>query len=212
MGILLFVTFIVVVIVIASILQHNQNKRKGNVPTPVANDYLKERYQELLKDLRHDDEQYHEMRKLWIAFQSKYESLGEPTIRIGYQKEERMPWQFPTITIPYDEIAAEPDPGKRIDMVNNAAHQLRMYYAIPSIGKCATLWKEARIAVLGREELTPDQVRFVKSNRNNPLKWIEVIVTTNQIERPTVSVFFEPDERNEADDLKAAVNAFKTLK
>lgn len=211
MEILFFAIAIVVVVVIAATLQSKHNKSTGNVRPAVANQYLEERYKERLKELQSQDVQYHEMRKLWIDFINKYESLGEPTIRIGYFKDERMPWQFPTITIPYDKIAAELDPGKRLDMIDNAEYKLKMDYDIPSIGKCATIWKEAKLAVLGREELSPEQIRFVKSNRNNPLKWIEVIVTTTQIERPTVSVFFEPGERNEADELKAAITAFKKI-
>lgn len=213
MIVLLVCVALLVVIIPAAILNAgNKEKHESLASDPYFAYHFKKEYEEGIKELHNLDEQYHAQLQYWKEFCAKYESMGEPTLRIGYPDYQKpMPWKYQAINIPYSEIEGEQDLEKQVDMLRDALSQMRLDHSIPSIGKCATFWKDARIAVLGREELTPEQVRFVKSNRNNPLKWIEVIVTTTQIERPTVSVFFEPGERNEADELKAAINAFKLL-
>ena len=215
MTVLLICLALLVVIIPAAILNtRHQEKHGGSLAAdPYFAAHFKKDYDQGIKELHNLDEQYHAQLQYWKEFCAKYESLGEPTLRIGYPDYQKpMPWKYPAINIPYGEIEGEQDLEKQVNMLRDALSQMRLDHSIPSIGKCATFWKDARMAVLGREELTPEQVRFVKSNRNNPLKWIEVIVTTTQIERPTVSVFFEPCERNEADELKAAITAFKALK
>lgn len=209
---LIILIAVLFIFVLGAILNKSGAKDSSASSDPDIRDYFEERYKHYLKELHELDDSYHNMLKLWKEFHAKYENLGEPTLRIGYPDYQKpMPWEYPTVHIPYDEIAAEPDPSKRMDMASNGASQMRLDHSIPSIGCCATFWQDERIAVLGREELRPEEIRFVKSNRNNPLKWIEVTVTTTQLDRPTVSVLFEPEFRNQADELKAAVIAFKNL-
>lgn len=212
------VFIIITLILVAAIMAIGAaTSKKGNASSSPATDpffdpYYKKEYDAGIKELHDLDEQYHQHLQYWKEFHAKYASLGEPTLRIGYPEYKMpMPWEYPTITVPYDKIEAEPEIRNRVDMMNSALSQMRYDHHIPAIGQCATFWQEARTAVLGREELHPEQIRFVKSNRNNPFKWIEVTVITNQLDRPTVSLIFEPDNRDKADQLKAAITAFKEL-
>ena len=181
--------------------------------SPEINQYLEESYEKDLKQLKEDDEHYHHMLQLWKDFHAKYESLGEPTLRINYfQRDGRWPWEMPIINIPYDEIASEPDPGKRIDMVQNASIQLHLDYGIDAIGQSATFWKAARTAVFGRNEAHPEDLVSIKSKVENVAgKMIRVTITTTLLEQPTFDLYFEADDRRVVDELKAAFNAFKQL-
>ena len=191
---------------------------KGGSPMPqrpvILNKHLESSYKNDLKQLKEDDEHYHHMLQLWKDFHTKYESLGEPTLRVGYsQRDGRWPWEMPNIHIPYGKIAAEPDPGKRIDMVTNASIQLHLDYGIDAIGQSATFWKEARTAVFGREEAHPEDLVSIKSNIVNVAgKHIRVTITTTILESPTIELIFDGDDRGTVDELKAAFNAFKALK
>lgn len=179
----------------------------------IFNEHLENSYQTDLKRLKEDDEHYHHMLQLWKDFHAKYESLGEPTLRINYfQRDGRWPWEMPIINIPYEEIASEPDPGKRIDMVQNASIQLHLDYGIDAIGQSATFWKAARTAVFGRNEAHPEDLVSIKSKVENLAgKMIRVTITTTLLEQPTIDLYFEADDRRVVDELKAAFNAFKAL-
>lgn len=173
---------------------------------------LEDEYQQLLQDLHAADDNYHRLREEWIAFHEQYADLGKPTYTVNYCSYlHGYPWEYPTVHIPYEGIANNPSAEFRRNAVQNAIHDMRDY-DLPHPSDCATFWKEARYAVIGRRGFNPEELRFVKSNVDKGLDKIVVTITTTDIEHPTLAMFFDRNDRGTVDDLKASINAFRTMK
>ena len=85
-------------------------------------------------------------------------------------------------------------------------------YRLPRLNNCATFYKDAQLAIIANREFTPKQLRYIKSSVDKVVNMIIVTITTNNIEEPSIKMYFDRDDRSVVDDLKAAFNAFKMLK
>lgn len=208
MGLLIFVVFVVIVVFTFGALSANREKQKQKAEYIES---LKTEYDKYLKELHKTDKDYHHTLEIWKEFHEKYKTLGEPSYTVGYSNYKGWPWEQPRVHVPYETIEAESNWDTKVNYVRNGSIDFRLEHSLPAIGQCATFWKDARLAVIGREELHPEEIRSVKSTKNTPLKWIAVIIFTTMIDKPTITLYFEPDDRQTADELKAAINAFKVL-
>lgn len=207
--VLLFIIFLVGLVLVFGALSIRHGKQKKETERI---EWLKKEYAEYIEELRKTDQEYHDLLKEWEEFHTKYQELGDPSYTVGYSNYKGWPWEQPGVRVPYDKIEAEQNLDTKVNYARNGSIDFRMQHSLPDISQCATFWKDARLAVLGRQEFTPDQLRFIKSKTDKMLDSIIVTVTTNDIEHPTYSMLFPCDDRDTVDDLKAAVNAFKQLK
>lgn len=201
--------FFIAAFILSSI---NKNKTEEYEKQKLENK-LEREYQKYLKELKETDSEYHSILNEWRAFYEKYKHLGSPTYSIGYSGyQDQFPWNYPNVSVPYDVIENESNRQLRVNYARNAGIDFRKEYSLPRLNSCATFYKDAQLAIIANREFTPKQLRYIKSNVDKVVNMIIVTVTTNNIEEPFFTMYFNRDDRSTVDDLKAAFNAFKMLK
>lgn len=206
---IVLIVFFIVAFILSSI---NKNKTEEYEKQKQENK-LKWEYEKYLKELKETDSEYHSILNEWRAFHEKYEHLGKPTYYIGYTGyQDKFPWNYPNVSVPYDVIENESDPQLRVNYARNAGIDFRLEYSLPRLTSCATFYKDAQLAIIANREFTPKQLRYIKSSVDKVVNMIIVTITTNNIEEPSIKMYFDRDDRSVVDDLKAAFNAFKMLK
>lgn len=165
----------------------------------------------LRKQLLDFADTYNQQVRNWREYHAKYEHLGLPTTSVGYSLlEDYIPWEQPTVSIHFDESDQSVD--TQIEWAKTSLAIYPIKYHLPNINLCVSFYKEARLALFGYFEFKPEQLRFIKSRADKALGIIIVTITTTELEYPTFTLEYPYDERETVDELKAAFNAFKTLK
>lgn len=165
----------------------------------------------LRKQLIDFAEAYNQQVKNWREYHAKYEHFGMPTTSVGYSLlDGYIPWEQPTVSIHFDE--SDPSLDTQIEWAKTSLAIYPVTYHLPNIDLCVSFYKEARIALFGNFEFKPEQLQFIKSRADKALGIIIVTITTAELEYPTFTLEYPYNERETVDELKAAFNAFKTLK
>lgn len=207
MGELIFIVILIVLLIVFTIYsfharktkkQHDEEEKKAELAS-------------LRKKLLDFADTYNQQVKKWREYHAKYEHLGMPTTSVGYSLlEGYIPWEQPTVSIHFDE--SDPSIDTQIEWAKSSLEVYPVTYHLPNIDLCVSFYKEARLALFGNFEFKPEQLRFIKSRADKALGIIIVTITTTELEYPTFTLEYPYDERETVDELKAAFNAFKTLK
>lgn len=212
-GWIIFWIVLAVVFIAAFIISSINKNKTEEYEKQKQENKLKWEYEKYLKELKEIDSEYHSILNEWRAFHEKYKHLGNPTYSIGYSGyQDQFPWNYPNVSVPYDVIENESDPQLRVNYARNAGIDFRLEYSLPRLNNCATFYKDAQLAIIANREFTPKQLRYIKSSVDKVVNMIIVTITTNNIEEPSIKMYFDRDDRSVVDDLKAAFNAFKMLK
>ena len=145
---------------------------------------------------------------IWREWHSQHEYLGEPTEYVGFSDLHGWPWERQKLNLKFDDTKS---PSEQMDDALSGDACL-IPYQVPDIRDCAMFFKDARIAFIGGMSFTPEEIRFVKSRKDKDLNKIVVTVTTTKLDAPTFSMLMDIDRRDDVDELKAAITAFKQLK
>lgn len=145
---------------------------------------------------------------IWKEWHSQHENLGRPTTYVGFSSYNGWPWERPKLDLKFDDTKS---PSEQLNDALSGDVCLIPYH-VPDIRDCAMFFKDARIAFIGGMSFTPEEIRFVKSRTDKDLNKIVVTVTTTNLEAPTFSMLMDTDRRDDVDELKAAITAFKALK
>ncbi len=158
-------------------------------------------------DLTEKNEANNQRMDAWKEWHENHADLGVPTTYVGFSTLEGWPWERKHVNLIFDESKS---PDEQLDDVLNGNACL-IPYLVPDFRNCALFFKDARTAFIGGRFFNPEEIRFVKSRTDKENEQIIVTVTTTNLDCPTFTMEFGKDDRDDVDELKAAINAFKLL-
>jgi len=208
MGFLFFVIFLAIIVIVGGILGNKKDQEKKATEQKEHDRETLETVALIRQGLIEKNDANSNRIDIWKEWHSQHEYLGEPTEYVGFSDLHGWPWERPKLNLKFDDTKS---PSEQLDDALSGDTCL-IPYQVPDIRDCAMFYKDARIAFIGGKYFTPEEIRFVKSRTDKELKKIVVTVTTTNLDAPTFSMLMDIDRRDDVDELKAAIIAFKALK
>lgn len=202
--VLVFTAFLMVVFAILHFKQQKEKKAKAN---ELEDRETLETVSLIKLDLTEKNEANNQRMDAWKEWHENHADLGVPTMYVGFSTLEGWPWERKHVNLIFDESKS---PDEQLDDVLNGDACL-IPYLVPDFRNCALFFKDARTAFIGGRFFNPEEIRFVKSRTDKENDQIIVTVTTTNLDCPTFTMEFGKDDRDDVDELKAAINAFKIL-
>lgn len=158
-------------------------------------------------DLTEKNEANNQRMDAWKEWHENHADLGIPTTYVGFSTLEGWPWERKHVNLIFDESKS---PDEQLDDVLNGDACL-IPYLVPDFRNCALFFKDACTAFIGGQFFNPEEIRFVKSRTDKENDQIIVTIATTSLDCPTFTMEFGKDDRDDVDELKATINAFKLL-
>jgi len=207
MGLLAFVALIAIVIIIGGYLSIQKDKENKAAEQKERDRETLETVSLIKRDLEEKNEANNQRMDAWKEWHENHADLGVPTTYVGFSILEGWPWERKHVNLIFDDRKS---PDNQLDDVLNGDACL-IPYLVPDFRDCALFFKDARTAFIGGRFFNPEEIRFVKSRTDKENDQIIVTVTTTSLDCPTFTMEFGKDDRDDVDELKAAINAFKLL-
>ena len=207
MGFLIFVIFLAIIVVVGGILGNKKDQEKKAAEQKEHDQETLETVSLIKLDLTEKNEANNQRMDAWKEWHENHADLGVPTTYVGFSTLEGWPWERKHVNLIFDESKS---PDEQLNDVLNGDACL-IPYLVPDFRNCALFFKDARTAFIGDRFFNPEEIRFVKSRTEKENDQIIVTITTTSLDCPTFTMEFRKDDRDDVDELKAAINAFKLL-